>query len=68
MCLFMDRSRVKTKSVSEVESATEKASKGVAEPQPEDASSTDGDGTTFVALLELENEEELDLFRRSVPT
>ncbi|HZA41078.1 MAG TPA: hypothetical protein VFA00_10685 [Actinomycetota bacterium] len=48
-----------TERVSEVEAAVEKASPAIAEPGP--------DGATFV-VLELENEEELDLLRRKVPT
>jgi hypothetical protein len=71
MCIFMDRSRVKTAGSSEVETAIEKNFSEVAEGQPEAlpyALSTTADGATFVAGLQLEEEEERDLFRRRVPT
>jgi hypothetical protein len=71
VCFFMDSSRVKTEKVSEVEAAIDRAFTAIAEAQPEGvryASSKAGEGATFVALLELENEEELDLFQRKVPT
>jgi hypothetical protein len=68
MCVLGVRSRVNTEGVSEVEAATGEALSAIAEPQPSDASSKAGEGATFVALLELENEEELDPFQRTVPT
>jgi hypothetical protein len=59
MCFLNAPSKEMTERVSEVEAAVEKASPAIAEPGP--------DGATFV-VLELENEEELDLLRRKVPT
>jgi len=69
MCFLPDRSRVKTKELSEVEGAIEKSFSAIAERHPEGLrhpSRDRGDGATFV--LELENEEDLDLFRRRAPT
>jgi hypothetical protein len=70
MCFLTDRSRVKTKGVSEVEAAIGRSFSANAEGQPEgvrNASCRARDGASFVALLELENEEERDLFRRRAP-
>ena len=70
MCFFMDRSRVKMEGVSEIEPAVEKSFSAIVEVEPEDlhyASPKPGDDATCAALLELENEEERDLLRRSAP-
>ena len=69
MCFLPDRSRVKMKELSEVEAAIEQSFSAIAERHPEGLrhpSRDAGDGATFV--LELENEEERDLFRRKAPT
>jgi hypothetical protein len=60
-----------TKGLSDVETAIEKSFSAIAEGQPEGllyASGKADDDSTLVALLELENEEERDLFRRGAPT
>jgi hypothetical protein len=67
MCYLMARSGEKSNRVSDGTAAIEKSLPAIAEGQPEgsrNASCRAGDGTTLVALLELEYEEERDLFRR----
>jgi len=63
MCIFMDRSRVKTAGASDVSEVAEEQLEAL--PY---TSSTTADGATFVAVMQLEEEEERDLLRRRVPT
>jgi hypothetical protein len=71
VCLFMDRSRVGTEGVSDIEAAMNGAISAIAGAQPDvvrEAPSTAGDDATVAELFELEDEEERDLFRRRAAT